>query len=622
MAGGAGAEDPPEVRLPEVIVPLPRAEVAADPTASATIVSAETFEGEAKDVAALVATAPGVAIQEYGGLGQLATVSIRGSTADGVLVLLDGIPLNTAFGGGVDLSSIPRSWVGRIEVVRGVEGAAYHAGALGGVVNVVTDSAHAGAWSAEGTGGSFETWLASVEGAARAGAWTLFVNAGGDLTSGEYPFTFDRGDGSGAVEVERTNNGAARAGVLAKVGGPAAGGRMDALLEVSAGTREIPAQAPQLDRAVDDWQRDGRALLGARWIRPGIGPGLDLTGRAHLRADRLDVEVAPVPLTHQRGLAGALEGEVAIAHRAGALHLGVSAGGEAVEADGLGETRSRGAFGGVVADDLTLAGGRLLLSPALRLDAIGSYFGASWKVGGIWRAGGPFAVRASAGRSFRAPSFAELYLRQGTVDPNPELVPEQGLGADASFGYDGPLGLASVGAHATWYEDIVVYEPAGPEGRLRPRNVGEALLAGLEAEVATAPVRALAGLSVSTAYTFLATENLRAPEQELGKELPHRPRHRLYARAAISPGPVDLHVEAHYVGAQWEDARNVNAIDAVLGWNAGASLRLGRDPVVRVSLEVRNLADDRTLQDPFGNPLPGRMALVTVRVAHPARGTP
>jgi iron complex outermembrane receptor protein len=39
-------------------------------------------------------------------------------------------------------------------------------------------------------------------------------------------------------------------------------------------------------------------------------------------------------------------------------------------------------------------------------------------------------------------------------------------------------------------------------------------------------------------------------------------------------------------------------------------------------VDVRNLLDDRTLQDTFGNPLPARMLLVTLRLGTPQEGTP
>ena len=147
----------PPVVLDEQVIQLPRAPAPQDPTASATVVEADRFAGELKGVAELAATAPGVAIRSYGGLGQLSTISIRGSNAGGVRVLLDGIPLDTAAGGGVDLSTIPLHWVDRVEVVRGAEGAYFGAGALGGAVNVVTLPAVAGKWGAEVTGGSFGT---------------------------------------------------------------------------------------------------------------------------------------------------------------------------------------------------------------------------------------------------------------------------------------------------------------------------------------------------------------------------------------------------------------------------------------------------------------------------------
>jgi vitamin B12 transporter len=48
--------------------------------------------------------------------------------------------------------------------------------------------------------------------------------------------------------------------------------------------------------------------------------------------------------------------------------------------------------------------------------------------------------------------------------------------------------------------------------------------------------------------------------------------------------------------------------------NAGAFARILRSPEVRIGAEVKNLLDDRTLQDGFGYPLPSRTLLVTLRI--------
>ncbi|HET8734498.1 MAG TPA: TonB-dependent receptor plug domain-containing protein, partial [Anaeromyxobacteraceae bacterium] len=239
-AGGSPAPDQgaPPVTLPEVEIRLPASEATADPTAAVTVVPAERYAGEAKQVAELVATAPGVAVSAYGGLGQLATASIRGSTPDAVRVLLDGLPLNTAFGGGVDLSTIPRQWISRLEVVRGPEGALYGAGAMGGALNVVTRPAAAGTWSAEATGGSFGTWSGAADAAFGRPGLDVLAAVNAERTGGGFTYRYDRTPNvaGGEQTLVRENNGAARAGGLVKLGAALGGDlRLDGLAQVSGG---------------------------------------------------------------------------------------------------------------------------------------------------------------------------------------------------------------------------------------------------------------------------------------------------------------------------------------------------------------------------------------------------
>lgn len=610
--------DPPTVQLEEQVVRLPAAERVADPTAAVTVVPASRYAGEAKAVAELVATAPGVAVREYGGLGQYATASIRGSTADGVLVMLDGLPLNTAFGGGVNLASIPRAWISRIEVVRGAEGAHYGVGAVGGAVNVVTRGAEDG-WAVETTGGSFGTFAASADGAGRVGRFTLFGAASGESTDGRFPYREDRTGNTGGDTVTewRTHNGARRGGGLLKLGGPVGEGRLDLLGQLSGGHRDI---APPPGAAGRDWQEDGRAALVTRLALPGPAPGLSVTGRLQLRLDTLDVRTGDV-LTRQRGGAAGAAAEASLAHPGGLLAGGAAVEGERLDATGLGPPRSRTTASLWIGEDLAVLQGRLRIAPAARVERVGPFSGWSAKLGAKALLGAGLSARASAGRTFRAPSFAELYLEQGVVAPNPDLKPEEGLGVDGGLALEGAAGLASVTAHRTYYRNLIVYDFISL-GRLAPKN-RQALVSGLELEGATAPARPLANLSLSASYTLLVTENLQDAAQSVGKELPHRARHRLYARAAIAPGPAAVHLEAQYVGRQFQDTRNVVPVPAALLWSAGAQLRLHARPLVAIALEVQNALDDRTLRDALDNPLPGRTVLLTLRAGGaPPQGTP
>lgn len=70
--------------------------------------------------------------------GGISTVSVWGSTSTQVLVLVDGIPLNTPWDGMVDLSYFPVETIERIEVQKGGASSIYGNSAIGGVVNIIT----------------------------------------------------------------------------------------------------------------------------------------------------------------------------------------------------------------------------------------------------------------------------------------------------------------------------------------------------------------------------------------------------------------------------------------------------------------------------------------------------
>ena len=81
---------------------------------------------------------PSITTNNYGSLGALKTIQMRGSTPYQVLVLVDGRPINSPRSGDVSLNSIPLEDIARIEVLRGPASSLYGTGAMGGVVNIIT----------------------------------------------------------------------------------------------------------------------------------------------------------------------------------------------------------------------------------------------------------------------------------------------------------------------------------------------------------------------------------------------------------------------------------------------------------------------------------------------------
>ncbi len=77
-------------------------------------------------------------VTKIGVAGSSQKISIRGSENNQVLLLLDGVPINDQFGGEADLSQIPINIIENIEIYKGGNSALFGSGAIGGVVNVIT----------------------------------------------------------------------------------------------------------------------------------------------------------------------------------------------------------------------------------------------------------------------------------------------------------------------------------------------------------------------------------------------------------------------------------------------------------------------------------------------------
>lgn len=117
-------------------------------TASVSVLDSQQIQALNKtSVADLLKTLPGLLVEEQGGPGGLAAVSIRGGESNFTLVMVDGVAVNdptNVRGGSFDLSNINPNTVDRIEVVRGAQSAIYGSDALAGVINIITRRAPQG----------------------------------------------------------------------------------------------------------------------------------------------------------------------------------------------------------------------------------------------------------------------------------------------------------------------------------------------------------------------------------------------------------------------------------------------------------------------------------------------
>src|SRR5262249_56257961 len=122
------------------------------------------------------ATAPGVQVRRYGGLGSSSTVAVRGFSPGQVQVYLDGVPLSRANNEVVNLSDLPLDAIDRVEVYRGVTPLVFAQSGPGGVVNLVPRRPGAEPVTAASVSyGSFETRKVDLARSASEGPWAYLA---------------------------------------------------------------------------------------------------------------------------------------------------------------------------------------------------------------------------------------------------------------------------------------------------------------------------------------------------------------------------------------------------------------------------------------------------------------
>jgi vitamin B12 transporter len=136
----------PDTQAHEIVVTATRVPTPAlDIPAGVSVVDRQTIEERGyTTLTDALSAIPGVRVSQSGGPGGNASVFVRGTNSNAVLVLRDGMPLNDAsessgaFNFGVDTLAD----VERIEIIRGPMAALYGSGAIGGVINLISRQGH------------------------------------------------------------------------------------------------------------------------------------------------------------------------------------------------------------------------------------------------------------------------------------------------------------------------------------------------------------------------------------------------------------------------------------------------------------------------------------------------
>ncbi|MGM0508409.1 MAG: TonB-dependent receptor [Fusobacteriota bacterium] len=131
------------------------------------ITESEIQKSGASNLMEILETVPGVVVGDWTGSGKMGSIDLRGqgeSAKNNVLVLVDGVSVNSIDMSGPEFSSIPVEEIARVEVLPGSGGVMYGDKAVAGVINIITKDIKKNGFSGFSKSESGSDWLFSYGG--------------------------------------------------------------------------------------------------------------------------------------------------------------------------------------------------------------------------------------------------------------------------------------------------------------------------------------------------------------------------------------------------------------------------------------------------------------------------
>lgn len=160
-------------------------------TSSSYIDKSMIEQSNSLQISSVFREVPGIFIRDYGGLGGIKTVSMRGTFANQTLFMIDGLPLNSGQTGVVDISTIPISLLGGVEIFQGGASGVFGANSIGGAINLQTKESNEYTDIAMQYG-SFSSYGVSASKGFEIGKSNLSIGGEYYNSAGDYPFEINQ----------------------------------------------------------------------------------------------------------------------------------------------------------------------------------------------------------------------------------------------------------------------------------------------------------------------------------------------------------------------------------------------------------------------------------------------
>lgn len=603
-------------------------------TSVSVVTGAELKARQVRTVAEALRSLPGVSVSQQGGVQNQTVVRLRGAESNHTLVLIDGVEVNSpGTDGFFDFANLLVDDIAQIEVLRGPQSGLYSSGALGGVINIITNRGKGPlTFRARAEGGSFDTRDGMVGLSGGTDRAHASITLSGRRTNG-----FDISDEGTEDDGGEFRNLSFTGGVLVfdhlKIDASLRSSRREGDRDGTNGVRDGFSVASEeastfasdlwlgrleatLDTFDGDWihkvyvngsEQDIRDLDRGIFSPPaGLASRqvASVTKYGYLSTYRLDTDAAPV----RHFITGLVE------HTREDFEQPLLSN-EAFE-------RTRDSIAGEIRGEYFNA---LTLTGNVRHDKNEGFEDATtWRAAGSFQpVGSPFRLHASAGTGIKYPSFSEQFGVFTGFVANPNLTPETSFGWDAGVEvtFLGGKGVIDVTYFNTNLENEIDFNfvpPVEACGGVAfcfiPFNrTGESKRDGIEVAGRLIIVE---GLSVGAAYTYLDAR------EEDGAEEVRRPPHsgRADLNYVFASGKGNFNLAAVYNGRMLDLAFSPItftsqrlALDEYWLVTAAASYEVA--PGVELYGRVENLLD-QDYEEVFGYNSAGVAAYAGVRFTY------
>ncbi len=576
-----------------------------------TVIRPDKEQNQFKTVTEVLQAASSVTVSQAGGLGQLSTVSIRGSSAEQVSVFLDGVRLNSASGGAVDFSTIPLSSLDRIEIIRGGASQRYGSDAIGGVILLYTKKGEEQKKHFDASFGSYLTFQTAANWLIPDGQdqWVLAHNH----LSSKGDFSFRSSDPNTTGTFKRNHNSFYSENLLAKWHHT-----FSEILsaDTSADTfftdRNIPGTADETillapANPLEATEKMARNTFATRFDFNKVWSigATNYFQWNHFEDPSPGAAVAPI---HSKSYSEApaayllLQQPFSNDGSNGIWTLRYDYRWDLFD-ENRQISRDRHTHSVYVEPEISFGNDRFVLSPGGRYEDASDFPDRwLWKVGAKYFLFPQLALKGNVEEAFRYPNFSELYFPdQGYIKGNAALSPESSFNYDAGFSWQSDSILLESAYFQHKIHNSILFVPINAF-TVQPENTLAATEQGVET---SADLQLTDWLRLQGNYTWLL-----ARFDSNHNRLPGRSEHTAYGKLEATSKGLSAYFDARYRSRYPVNTANTTFLSSRIQLNTGLTYRW---KLWFTTLEAKDLTNVQ-IYDNQAFPLPRRSYFLKIGV--------